>query len=66
MNYSSLKQRVFDDLTSGLALCDMVHRGELLEIAEGLRTTVADGDEKALFVAVAAAIEAYAKAEAQA
>ena len=66
MRESSLKQRVFDQLFQGLALCDMLDRAEMLDIVHGLRTQVLDPDERKLFCAVAQAIEAYAKAEAQA
>ena len=66
MKYSDLKQRTFDHLFAGLALVDMLHRHELLEIATGLRCSDVDGDEKTLFLAVAYAVEAYANAEAQA
>jgi hypothetical protein len=44
----------------------MLGRADILEVATGIRTTQADGDEKQLFLAVAYAIEAYANAEDQA
>ena len=66
MKPSELKQRVFDDLFNGLALIAMLGRADILEVATGIRTTQADGDEKQLFLAVAYAIEAYANAEDQA
>lgn len=66
MRESPLVQRVFDELFNGLALCDMLDRAEMLEVAAGLRAVEADGDQKRLFAAVAYAVEAYANAEAQA
>jgi len=66
MKYSDLKQRTFDHLFAGLALVDMLHRHELLDIVAGLRASQTEGDERKLFEAVADAIKAYAHAEAQA
>lgn len=65
MRESSLKQRVFDQLFSGLALCALLDRQELRDIAHGLNTQVLDPVERKLFCAVAQAIEDYAADEAQ-
>lgn len=66
MKESPLKQRVFDQLFQGLALCHLLEGSELLEIATGLRRAETDGDERQLFEAVADAVHAYAMAKAQA
>ena len=66
MRESSLKQRVFDQLFQGLALCSLLDPEELRDIAHGLNVQVLDPGERKLFCPVAQAIEDYAKAEAQA
>jgi hypothetical protein len=63
---SPLKQRVFDQLFSGLALCALLDRQELRDIAHGLNTQALDPGERPMWCAVAQALEAYANAEAQA
>ena len=67
MKESPLKQRVFDDLFSALALCNLLHRHELQEIVAGLRAAAPHPDDDGeLFSAVADAVSAYAEGEAQA
>lgn len=63
MRESTLKQRVFDQLFQGLALCVLLDRQELRDIAHGLNTQALDPNERPMWCKVAQAIEDYAYAE---